>query len=166
VNDIFCVNALCFAKGMGISVQVQGVKLGKGNGNIVLTGNVGEVARDSMLVAKTVLQRVNPKFITYDYHLHFQYLHLRKDGTSWGLACFLLLCAISETKTKYSGLNLSATGELDLEGNVKKVSHLKEKIESIADYVKCDTVLIPKLEESITLGNKNIVEISNINQLF
>lgn len=166
MHKVSSVNALCFTKDMGVSIEVQGVMLGNGSGNIVLTGYLGELARDAMFVAKTLLGRVNPKSMMYDYHVHFQYLHLKKDGPSWGLACFMLLCFISETETKYSNANISATGELDLKGNVKKVSYLKEKINGIADYVKCDTVLIPSVEEEITLKNRSIYQISNIEQLF
>ena len=166
MNKVKFVNALCFAKDMGVSVEVQGLRTGRGVGNIILTGNVGELARDSMYVSKTLLHMVNPESMNYDYHVHFQYLQLKKDGTSWGLACFLLLCLISETNTKYSAAQISATGELDLLGNVRKVSYLKEKISGIADYVKYDTVLIPKLNEDIAIGTKNIYQISNIKELF
>jgi ATP-dependent Lon protease len=166
MNKIHFVNALCFVKDMGVSVEIQGTRIGKGDGNIILTGNVGNLARDSMYVAKTLLGMVNPKAMEYNYHIHFQYLQLNKDGPSWGLACFMLMCLISDTETKYSNKDVSATGELDLRGNVRKVSYLKEKINGISDYVKCDTVLIPKFEEEIKLENKTVHQITNIQELF
>lgn len=165
-NKIFSVYALCFVKDMGIAVEVQGYRVGIGTGNIVTTGNVGELARDSVLVCKTLLSNLNPKFLYYDYHIHFQYLQLKKDGSSWGLACFMLLCLISDTRIKYPEYPIAATGELDLYGNVKSVLYLKEKINGISDYIKCDNIFIPKSVDDVFIQNKKIHQLGNIRELF
>ena len=79
---IYSISALSFAKEKSFNIKIQGVKLNKGNGNILITGNLGHVAHEAMMLAKTLLSIQNPVFCKTDYHLHFEYPSLKKDHTN------------------------------------------------------------------------------------
>ena len=124
-------------------------------------------SEDSAVVAGSLLRNLNNKILDYDYHLHFQYLSLKKDGPSWGLACFILLCLLTDTKMKEycnEGI-IAATGELDLSGMVKPVKYLKEKVEGMIPYVNCKNIFIPFTEEIISIEGKCIYQVRNITEL-
>lgn len=164
-NKVHSFYALCFADDRGINIEIQGVNLGKGNGTIYLTGHVGELAKDAMQVNKTILAIRKPQFLLYDYHIHFEYLRLKKDGPSWGLACFVLLCMIADIPLiKYKQEIVAATGEIDLYGNVRPVRYLEEKIDSILNHDSSKIILIPKIQ-NFNSSNNNIVQITNVDDL-
>lgn len=164
IKDYKKILVLCFAQDMGVVVQVQGCNLINGSGKIRITGNVGTMAQDSVEVCKTLVANLNKNFSDFDYHLHFQYLQLKKDDPSWGLACFFLLSWLSQLKLTYSETDIAATGEIDLFGNVKPVKYLKQKLEGISRFAQCKHVVIPNTDEQIDI-NKSVYKISNISEL-
>ena len=140
-SKIYSISALCFGQEASLCFEVQGIKLAKGTGKVIVTGNLGLVAYESMMVAKTLMAINYPAFNNYNYHLHFSYHATKKEGPSWGLACFIILSFLCD-KLKYKS-GIAATGEIDLAGNVKPVKYIDEKLTAWAKS-SCDILFVPK----------------------
>lgn len=161
-NKILSVYALCVAEDNGIAIKIQGVKLTNGSGNIILTGNVGELVRDSVLVCKTLLSNISIAFLDFNYHLHFEYIQVKKDGASCGLACFILLCMLFNIRLCHQAYPLAATGEIDLYGNVIPIKYLDIKIASAPAEIQA--IFIPQFQGHI-VHSKKIYQVSNVVEL-
>jgi ATP-dependent Lon protease len=159
VDNIVSIIALSFSPKASIAIEIQGINLGHGNGNIILTGNLGEIAHETTLIAKTVFGMRDKSIYNFNYHLHFAYPTVKKEGPSWGLACFIMLCYLSG-KLKYKN-NIAATGELDLKGNVKPIRYLNEKFiawsKSQASYL-----ILPKSPK--LPAHKDIFPVENVDE--
>lgn len=136
------INALCFGKEASLCIEIQGVKL-SGNGEVVVTGCLGTSAYEAMLVARTRLCLIASQFTNHDYHLHFAYPSTKKDGPSWGVACYLALSFLS-MHLPYLEL-IAATGEIDLFGNVNPVLYMDKKLVAWGKS-RCNTLLVPGVQ--------------------
>lgn len=154
------ITALSVCKDKVVNIEVQGMVTESGNGSVILTGNLGSAAYETMLVAKTVCAYKNKGFNLFNYHLHFGYPSVKKDGPSWGLSCYILLSWLSGALNYKNGM--AATGEIDLKGNIKPVLYLNEKIASwAATEVGC--IIIPKVpDQQLTHG---VYSINHIDEL-
>lgn len=107
--------------------------LSKGKGKLTLTGNLGEVMKESALLALAYLKAHNEHFgITseafdnWDIHIHVPEGATPKDGPSAGVTMLTSLAsAFTQRKVKN---NLAMTGEITLRGKVLPVGGIKEKI--------------------------------------
>jgi len=107
--------------------------LTRGKGKITLTGQLGDVMKESAINATTWLKAnaddygINPLiFDQYDLHIHFPAGAVPKDGPSAGIT---ILTAITSLITQRKVKNrLAMTGEITLRGKVLPVGGIKEKI--------------------------------------
>lgn len=108
-------------------------RLTRGKGKFTLTGQLGDVMKESAVTAATFLKAhseylgIDPRiFDYYDIHLHFPAGAVPKDGPSAGIT-ILTSMASSITQRKVRS-HLAMTGEITLRGKVLPVGGIKEKI--------------------------------------
>ncbi len=109
------------------------VSLSKGKGKLTLTGNLGDVMKESATLALEYLKahskmlNINPDvFEHWNIHLHVPEGATPKDGPSAGITMFTAM-ASAFTKRKVKN-NIAMTGEITLRGKVMPVGGIKEKI--------------------------------------
>ena len=107
--------------------------LSKGEGKLTLTGNLGDVMKESAVLALEYLKShatnlsVNPElFSKYNVHVHVPEGAIPKDGPSAGVAMMTSLASVF-TQRKVRG-QTAMTGEITLRGKVLPVGGIKEKI--------------------------------------
>jgi ATP-dependent Lon protease len=109
------------------------VSLSKGKGDLTLTGNLGDVMKESAsialayLKAHSVIFGVDPDFFReWNVHIHVPEGAVPKDGPSAGITIFTALAsAFTQRKVKQK---IAMTGEITLRGKVLPVGGIKEKI--------------------------------------
>jgi len=121
--------------------------LSKGKGVLNITGNLGQVMKESATIALEYLKsntdryNLDPKlFESYDVHIHVPEGATPKDGPSAGIAMLTSLMSLFTQKRVKK--NLAMTGEITLRGKVLAVGGLKEKIlagkrAGIKEYILC-----------------------------
>ena len=142
-NSIGVGNGLAWTSVGGDVLKIEAVKF-KGKGTLQLTGNMGDVMKESARIAHSVVKSlINVKDDdndTYDIHMHIPEGATPKDGPSAGAVMALTLYSIL-TNTKIKA-DVAMTGELTLTGKVLPIGGLKEKLIA-AHKAKMKTVLIP-----------------------
>jgi ATP-dependent Lon protease len=108
-----------------------------GKGGLILTGQLGEVMRESAQAAMTLVKNkaaslgIDPKlFETSDIHIHVPAGATPKDGPSAGVAMFTALASLLTNRTVRS--DTAMTGEISLRGLVLPVGGIKEKVVAAA----------------------------------
>ena len=144
-NNIGIVNGLAWTSVGGDVLKIEAVKF-NGKGSLNLTGNMGEVMKESASIAYSVVKslidrkKLKGSYKNLDIHMHIPEGATPKDGPSAGIAMALTLASLL-SKQKVDG-KLAMTGELTLSGRVLPIGGLKEKL--IAAYkAKMTKVLIP-----------------------
>jgi len=108
--------------------------ISKGSGKLTLTGNLGDVMKESAVIALEFLKAhaedylgISPEILNhYNIHIHVPEGATPKDGPSAGIAMLTALAsAFTQRKVK---TNLAMTGEITLRGVVLPVGGIKEKI--------------------------------------
>jgi ATP-dependent Lon protease len=118
-----------------------------GKGKLILTGQLGEVMRESAQAALTLLKSraaglgIDPaEFESSDIHIHVPAGAIPKDGPSAGVAMYIALVSLATGRRVKSGLAM--TGEISLRGLVLPVGGIKEKCLAAA-RAGIHTVLLP-----------------------
>ena len=118
-----------------------------GSGKLTLTGQLGEVMKESAQAAITLLKsraaglRIDPAlFEGMDLHLHIPAGAIPKDGPSAGVAMFVALTSLFTSRTVRH--DVAMTGEISLRGLVLPVGGIKEKVLA-AQRAGIATVLLP-----------------------
>jgi len=119
-----------------------------GKGELTLTGQIGDVMKESAQAAFSVV-KVNAKrfnidakqFSDYDFHIHVPAGAIPKDGPSAGVAIFTSLVSLLLKKPVRP--DVAMTGEITLKGMVLAVGGLKEKILA-AKQAGIKTVILPR----------------------
>ena len=122
-----------------------------GKGNITLTGQIGNVMKESVQAALSLVRSrdgeigVKPEdFRDMDIHVHVPAGAVPKDGPSAGVAMFTALASLFANKPVRS--DVAMTGEITLRGLILPIGGLKEK-SLAAMRAGISTVIIPKLNE-------------------
>jgi len=118
-----------------------------GKGNLQLTGQIGDVMKESAQAAFSIVKanakklKIDPdRFRKFDYHIHVPAGAIPKDGPSAGAAMFTSL--VSLLIGKPTRPDVAMTGEITLRGLVLPIGGLKEKILA-AKQAGIKTVILP-----------------------
>ena len=164
------VNTLAVSNSGGTLSKVEVVTC-KGNDKLTITGNAGNILKESISVVLTMLKlKYKYSFHNEDIHVHFLDASSKKDGPSAGIALSVALCSLKENKKVPS--DVAFTGEVSLNGSILKIGGLKEKL--IAAYNKnIKVVYMPKsnsedlkdVPKEIT-DNMEIIPVSSFNEVY
>ncbi|MBO8168639.1 MAG: ATP-dependent protease, Lon family [Thermoanaerobacteraceae bacterium] len=137
----------------------------KGKGKIRFNDTAGSMAKDSVFNATSVIRKLTGKDVA-DYDLHINVVGGGNiDGPSAGVAIFLAVLSALEEKPLRQ--DIAVTGELSIQGMVKPVGGIFEKIYG-AKQVGIKTVFIPeKNQQDIPAGLKgiDIIPIKHVSQI-
>jgi ATP-dependent Lon protease len=144
------VTGLAYTPAGGEVLHIEATRY-PGKGNITLTGHIGEVMKESVQAALSLLRSrdgqlgVNSEdFRKMDIHVHVPAGAVPKDGPSAGIAMFTALASLFTNRPVRP--DVAMTGEITLRGLVLPIGGLKEK-SLAAMRAGITTVIIPKLNE-------------------
>ncbi len=161
--EIGIVRGLAWTSVGGVTLEIE-VNEMPGKGALTLTGQLGDVMKESANIAFTLVRSMTEKygrdaryFKSHDFHLHIPEGAVPKDGPSAGITMTTALFSVA-TDSPVRG-DIAMTGEIDLRGNVLPIGGLKEKLLA-AKNAKMKTVLVPEknkrdfseISEEITEG--------------
>jgi ATP-dependent Lon protease len=114
----------------GEILHVEVTKM-EGKGNLILTGQLGDVMKESAQIALSLLRSQIRKhfpihFDKLDFHIHVPAGAIPKDGPSAGVAIFLALSSLIQNKA--IDTKLACSGEITLRGSILPVGGIKEKV--------------------------------------
>ncbi len=164
------VNTLAVSNSGGTLSKIEVVTC-KGNDKLTITGNAGNILKESISVVLTMLKlKYKYSFHNEDIHVHFLDASSKKDGPSAGLALSVALCSLKENKKVPN--DVAFTGEVSLNGSILKIGGLKEKL--IAAYNKnIKVVYMPKSNSEdlenvpkLILDNMEVIPVSNFNEVY
>lgn len=139
------------------------VSLSKGKGNLTLTGNLGDVMKESATIAYEYLKAHAPLldidssvFENWNVHIHIPEGATPKDGPSAGITMFTAL-ASAFTQRK-PNKNMAMTGEITLRGKVLPVGGIKEKILAAKRAAITDVIISVENQKDIEEINKSYID--------
>lgn len=146
-DEVGIVRGLAWTSVGGDTLQIE-VNVMPGKGEIALTGQLGDVMKESAGAGISYIRSVSEKyeiaadfFEKHDIHVHIPEGAVPKDGPSAGITmATAILSAITERKVR---ADLAMTGEITLRGRVLPIGGLKEKLLA-AKNAGIKTVLVPK----------------------
>ena len=163
---------LAWTEAGGQIIFIEAAKM-KGKGNLLLTGSLGDVMKESAHAAMSYIRShasslniPDNMFETHDIHIHVPAGAIPKDGPSAGLTIAIaLISLITERSCKR---NVALTGELTLSGRILPVGGVKEKVLA-AHRAGVKTVVFPAKNEAdirdISADIKKDLDIIKINEL-
>lgn len=150
-DEVGIVRGLAWTSVGGDTLQIE-VNIMPGKGDIMLTGQLGDVMKESARTGISYIRSVSPKyqiaedfFEKHDIHVHIPEGAVPKDGPSAGITmATAMLSAITGHKVR---ADLAMTGEVTLRGRVLPIGGLKEKLLA-AKNAGIKTVMIPKKNQA------------------
>ncbi|MGC9099858.1 MAG: endopeptidase La [Caldisericum sp.] len=134
----------------GDIVYIEATKM-SGKGNLILTGQLGDVMKESAQAALSYIRAnaeklgIQPDFYDkYDIHIHVPEGAVPKEGPSAGITMFVAL--VSVLKGVPVNKDVAMTGEITLRGRVLPVGGIKEKVLG-AYRANIRTIILPKANE-------------------
>ncbi len=170
--DVGIVRGLAWTSVGGVTMQVE-VNQMPGKGEIKLTGQLGDVMKESAMTGISYIRSVAAEwnvpentFTEHDFHFHLPEGAVPKDGPSAGITmATALLSSITGTPVR---ADVAMTGEITLRGRVLAIGGLKEKLLA-AKTAGMKTVLVPKQNErdleEISREIKNGLEIIPVDSM-
>ena len=145
--EVGIVRGLAWTSVGGDTLQIE-VNVMPGSGELTLTGQLGDVMKESARAGISYIRSVSGKydiegdfFEKHDIHVHIPEGAVPKDGPSAGITmATAMISAITEKKVR---ADLAMTGEITLRGRVLPIGGLKEKLLA-AKSAGMKTVLVPK----------------------
>ncbi len=122
------VNCLAWTPYGGNIQKIECIKL-SGNGNIITTGNIEKILKESISVGISFIKYkkyTNVDFNKLDLHINALNAGIKKDGSSGGAA--IVTSILSVLKNKIVPSDIAMTGEITLNGDILAVGGIKEKI--------------------------------------
>ena len=149
-DQVGLVTGLAWTSVGGETLEVE-VNVMEGSGKLELTGNLGDVMKESAHAALSFIRAnaqslgVAPDFYkTRDIHVHFPEGAVPKDGPSAGVTvCTAIVSALTGTTVRR---DVAMTGEISIRGRVLRIGGLKEKTMAALRH-GIQTVIIPKDNE-------------------
>ena len=173
--EVGIVRGLAWTSVGGDTLQIE-VNVMPGSGELMLTGQLGDVMKESARAGISYIRSVSSRygipedfFEKHDIHVHIPEGAVPKDGPSAGITmATAMLSAVTEKKVRS---DLAMTGEITLRGRVLPIGGLKEKLLA-AKSAGIKTVLIPKentvdveeLSAEITKGLE-IIPVENMDEV-
>lgn len=150
-DEIGIVRGLAWTSVGGDTLQIE-VNVMPGKGELKMTGQMGDVMKESAQTALTYVRSVCPKysvpddyFEKHDIHIHIPEGAVPKDGPSAGITmATAMLSAVTERKVL---AQVAMTGEITLRGRVLPIGGLKEKLLA-ARMAHIRTVLAPEKNQA------------------
>ncbi|MBS7020794.1 MAG: endopeptidase La [Firmicutes bacterium] len=146
-KQVGVVNGLAYTNYGGDTLPIE-VTYFKGNGNLVLTGSLGDVMKESAHIAFSYIKanasyfQIPYELLTeYDIHIHVPEGAIKKDGPSAGIT--LTTALVSALTNQEVSENIAMTGEITLRGEVLPIGGLKEKAVG-ASRTGITKIIIPK----------------------
>ena len=147
-DQVGVVTGLAYTEFGGDVLSVE-VNYFDGKGNLIMTGQLGDVMKESASIALDYVKahavdlKIDPQFFDkHDIHIHVPEGAVPKDGPSAGVTMTTALVSALSNTAVHS--DLAMTGEVTLRGNVLPIGGLREK--SLAAHrVGISKILIPKL---------------------
>ncbi len=157
-DDVGIVRGLAWTSVGGDTLQIE-VNIMAGKGEVVLTGQLGDVMKESAMTGISYIRSIADQykiapdyFKEHDFHIHIPEGAVPKDGPSAGITmATAVLSAITQIPVK---CKVAMTGEITLRGRVLPIGGLKEKLLA-AKTAGITKVLVPKDNE------KDVEEISS-----
>jgi ATP-dependent Lon protease len=119
-----------------------------GTSQTLITGNLGNVMKESVTIAMTLCKNLcqdkEEFFKTHDFHIHAPEGAIPKDGPSAGVAILTSLCSVVTGKPVRN--DVAMTGEITLNGKVLAIGGLREKLLA-AKRFGIKEVIVPKANE-------------------
>ena len=173
--EVGIVRGLAWTSVGGDTLQIE-VNVMPGSGDLTLTGQLGDVMKESARAGISYIRSVSSKysidgdfFEKHDIHVHIPEGAVPKDGPSAGITmATAMISAITEKRVR---ADLAMTGEITLRGRVLPIGGLKEKLLA-AKSAGIKTVLIPRenqvdaeeLSAEITKGLE-IIPVENMKEV-
>ena len=146
VDEVGICRGLAWTAVGGDTLQIE-VSIMPGKGGLLLTGQMGDVMKESARIALSAVRSMSKEYKVaddfydkHDIHLHIPEGAVPKDGPSAGITmATAMLSAVIQRKIR---ADVAMTGELSLRGRVLPIGGLKEKILA-AKMADIKTVIVP-----------------------
>jgi ATP-dependent Lon protease len=174
--EIGVANGLAWTGAGGDLMLIEGLKM-RGTGQVITTGSLGEVMRESIQAAHSFVRARadflgidHNDFVNFDIHIHFPMGAIPKDGPSAGVTVCLVVASVMAERPIRN--DFAMTGEVTLRGRVLPVSGIKEKV-AAAYRAGLHTIILPKENEKDIkdipreiVRKTNFVYIETVDELF
>ncbi len=149
IRDYGIANVLACINSGGVLTHVE-VSKAKGKGNVIVTGNSGDILTESVkVVLGFLLSQYDIDNKDTDIYVHFLENAKKKEGPSAGVA--IAVAMLSTFEKKLIPPDVAFTGEITLKGDILPVGGIKEKVlASAANGIK--KIFIPKANENDLIG--------------
>ncbi|NBQ16966.1 endopeptidase La [bacterium] len=164
-NLIGITNGLAWTPFGGEMLKIEAILM-PGKGKVILTGQLGDVMKESATAALSYARAHadefnihQDKFLNYDLHIHVPAGGTPKDGPSGGMA--LLSSILSVLTNRPINATYAMTGEINLRGKVMPIGGVREKILA-AKRNNIETVILPHQNKNDLVNQEEITDGINV----